>query len=370
MEDRLSPARIWAIAAVCLAAVTANLHGAPSAALDTTGPPELHLGPTVTGEAHDPVTVYLASAEPASGRRVLDQATLADELKGLGQRSHRPQAVLRAPADWQPSLQAPSFAAPAASGLSETDTDERAVPFGNTTLMGLGPGGFGRIMAGRPLGAIRDWSDAAETSISYVRPHVTVQMMLALEVPGTPRRAEFEGPGMESHTYLDVDHVRRVDSRDIGSGTSRFGLRAAPTPVDEPESAVAVGLDLGVLPTFLSQMGVSVSVVASRGHKTGDTRVALVGTTELPVDWAPRERPINHPRGLPVDPLVGSPGQPYPTDSGNISGGGYPGGGGGGSKPPPTPIHPEPPPVPEPTTLALLGGAVAALLARRKVRGR
>jgi hypothetical protein len=87
------------------------------------------------------------------------------------------------------------------------------------------------------------------------------------------------------------------------------------------------------------RLGLNVSVVASRGTTTGNLTVALVGTTELPVDWAPRERPINHPRGLPVDPLVGAPGMPYPLESGSVSGGGPPGGGGGGVHPPPTPIH-------------------------------
>jgi hypothetical protein len=370
MVDRLSLARYWAIAALCVAGVAANLHGAPSAVLETTGPPQFHLGATATGEAQDPVSLYLASGQRASGRQAGGAESIIEQLGDIGPLSRAPRLVLRAPAGGDVWVQQPSSTAAGAHALSETESDERAVPLGNTTMMNLGPGGFGRIMSGRPGGTIVDWSDTSETSISYVRPHVTVQMMLAMEVPGTARRGNFEGPGLESHAYLDVDHQRRVDSRDIGSGTNRFGLRPSATPVDEPESAVAVGLDIGVLPTFLSQMGVSISVVASRGHKTGDTRVALVGTTELPVDWAPRERPINHPRGLPVDPLVGTPGTPYPWQSGSISGGGG-GGGGGGKHTPPTPIHPEPPPpVPEPATLVLLGGSLVALLARRRIRGR
>ena len=132
-----------------------------------------------------------------------------------------------------------------------------------------------------------------------------------------------------------------------------------------------MGLDLGVLPTFLSQMGLSISVVAARGRETGNTTVALVGTTELPVDWAPRERPYNHPQGLTVDSLVGVGG------GGEYGFGGAGGGGGSGppgtppnSPTPPTPVNPNPPPVPEPATLALLGGALAVALARRKTRSK
>jgi hypothetical protein len=138
---------------------------------------------------------------------------------------------------------------------------------------------------------------------------------------------------------------------------------------------VAVGLDLGILPTFLSQMGLSISLVATHGQETGGTRLALVGTTELPVDWRPHERPIDHPRGVAVEPLAGNDavaGQ-YFSSGGNPSGGrpqpvgpgAVPGGGGGG----PTPITPTPP-VPEPATLALLGSALVALMAGRRARGK
>jgi hypothetical protein len=207
-----------------------------------------------------------------------------------------------------------------------------------------------------------NWTDAGETSISYIRPHVNVEMMLSLEMPGGNRPADFEGPGFEPHAYLDIDHQTRVNSADIGASTSQFGGHPTSQPVDEPQTAVSVGLDLGLLPTFLAQMGMSLSVVVSHGQDTGDTRVALVGTTELPVDWIPREQPIQHPKGLGQLPLEGS----------EIAQPGYLSGIGSGNppasppgSPPLTPIFPV---VPEPATLVLLACGAASILARRKAR--
>ena len=257
-------------------------------------------------------------------------------------------------------------------GLVGSDLDEGAVPLGSTAVMGLGPGGFGRIMTGRPLGRMDSWADAAETSISYIRPHVNAQMVVALEIRGTQRPADFEGLGIQPRAYLDVAHYARIEAADLGATSDRFGRRVAPPPVDEPQTALAVGLDLGILPTFLSQMGLSLTLVASRGRETGDTRLALVGTTELPVDWRPRERPIWHPVGLETSPSYsGVPSGGIPGGGGGGGGGGWGGGGGGGGGggEGPTPITPTPP-VPEPATLALVGGALAASMAGRWFRRR
>jgi uncharacterized membrane protein YgcG len=257
------------------------------------------------------------------------------------------------------------------TGLVGSDRDEGSVPLGTTAVMGLGPGGFGRVMTGRPLGRMDSWADAAETSISYIRPHVNAQMVVALEIRGTQRPADFEGLGIQPRAYLDVAHYARIDAVDIGATSDRFGRRVAPPPVDEPQTALAVGLDLGILPTFLSQMGLSLTLVASRGRETGDTRLALVGTTELPVDWRPHERPIWHPVGLETSPSYsGVPSGGIPGGGGGGGGGGRGGGGGGGGGGEgPTPITPTPP-VPEPATLALVGGALAASMAGRWFRRR
>jgi len=247
------------------------------------------------------------------------------------------------------------------TGLAGAGTDERAVPLGSLNLLSLGPGGFTRIMTGRPWKAMGNWTDAGETAISYIRPHVNVEMMLSLELPGSNRPAEFEGPGFEPHAYLDIDHQTRVNSADIGASTSQFGGRPTSPPVDEPQTAVSVGLDLGLLPTFLAQMGMSLSVVVSHGQDTGDTRVALVGTTELPVDWIPREQPIQHPAGLAMYPIwgVGNQAVEYGSSIGSSNPPVPPG------TPPMTPIVPV---VPEPATLVLLACGAATILARRKAR--
>jgi hypothetical protein len=239
------------------------------------------------------------------------------------------------------------------AGLAGTPNDERSVPLGTMAVMGLSPGGFSRVMSGRPAGGLTNWTEASETSVSYIRPHVNVQMMMAFEIPGPGQAPDFEGPGFNSHARLDLAHSLRLDSEDIGAQSSRFGVRPRPTPVDEPQTAVAVGLDLGLLPTFLSQMGLSVSVVASRGAQSGATRIALVGTTELPVDWAPRERPIQHPVGFAVSPVAAG-GPPLYTTPLTVA----------GTNPPPPP--PPPPPVPEPATIVLLGSGLAAVLVRRR----
>jgi hypothetical protein len=262
------------------------------------------------------------------------------------------------------------FYYPGVQGLVGSDQDERAVPLGSTSVMGLNPGGFGRVMSGRPLGRMGSWSEASETSISYVRPHINAQMVVSLDLPGTNRPADFEGMGIQPRAYLDIEHFSRLDAADIGRTSDRFGRHLAPPRSEEPETAVAVGLDLGILPTFLAQMGMSVSLVATRGQETGGTRLALVGTTELPVDWRPHERPIDHPRGLAVNPIDNGP-----VAAGYSGGGGVPsstvptsaGGGGGGDGP--IPITPTPP-VPEPATLTLLGSALVAVIAARRARGK
>ncbi len=76
--------------------------------------------------------------------------------------------------------------------------------------------------------------------------------------------------------------------------------------------------------------------------------------------------------GLAVEPIEGySTNYPESYGNGGVPQGGkpqpvFPGGGGGGG---PIPITPTPP-VPEPATMALLGSALVALLAGRRVRGK
>ena len=274
--------------------------------------------------------------------------------------SHGPEAPLPAP------IELASLQAPRVTGLADLGSGGRSVPLGDTTFFSMGPGGFGGVMTGRPAGGIENWSHINRTAISYIRPSVNVQMMLAVEVPGTEPAGRFEGPGLEPHAYLAIDRQTKVDSADIGASTTRFGRRPTLIPTDEPQTAVAAGLDLGLLPTFLSQMGVGVSVVASRGSETGNLRVALVGTAELPVDWAPRERPYQHPVGVAADPILAAS-VPWHYPSGNIGGGRPPGGGGGGGGTTPTPITPTP--IPEPTMLTGLAIASAITLLLRRRRG-
>lgn len=327
---------------------------------------------TLTADGQELVEVYLA---PAGGRihrgwaaRPLDLAAGDSAWMVAG----APRTVVfEAPAELAAPTGLVSLVYPEVTGLANSSSDERANPLSDAAVLALGPGGMGRYMNGKPDGSIANWILANESAISYIRPHVNVQMMLALEASaGT---AAFEGPGLEPHAYLAVDHRTRVDSADIGSGTDTFGRRPVETPAQESQTAMAVGLDLGVLPTFLAQMGMNISVVASQGQETGNVKVALVGTAELPIDWLPRERPINHPTGLAIYPYI-LMSNPYQFGSGGIGGGlpgdgngGNGGGGGGGGGGGPIPIVPV---VPEPASLLLIGlGAIATWAGRRRRQG-
>ncbi len=288
--------------------------------VDAPVPAGFHIDSTPTSDFGDPVAAYLGAAglkddglKAAAGF----EPTAAPDLTAIPHEGSR--VTLRAPATTPAAGLPDIFTFPDVPGTTDF---QRPPPLNHTTMLALGPGGFGRIMTGRPAGGIASWTDAGETSISYVRPNVNVEMMLALEMPAAGQPSDFEGPGLTLHALLDVDHRSRVDSAEIGQATNQFGGRPSATPVDEPQTAVAVGLDLGVLPTFLAQMGVSVSVVVSRGQETGDARVALVGVTELPVDSAPKDRVEQHPASVVSAPLGVGPGSTaFPQGGGSGSGG-------------------------------------------------
>jgi len=331
-----------------------------------------------TTDPQDPVTVYLDSGALARitdmDLRILAESVASPDGDGLPtfvpkettlRTYYAPAVEPRVPAA-APPAQLASFEYPQATGLGDIGSGGRDVPLGDARYFVSGPGGYGTVLTGRPPGGLDNWSHVTRTAISYIRPNVNIQMMLALDVPGATPAGDFEGPGFNPHALLAIERETRMHSADLGATTAEFGRPLRPLPPDEPQTALTVGLDLGVLPTFLSQMGMGVSIVASRGQETGNLRVALVGTTELPVDWTPIERPYQHPAGQGMEyPVVNSP-WGYPD--GGVSGGRVPGGGGGGPPTPITPITPSPP-VPEPATvLTLLGGMAATMAYNRRRR--
>ncbi|MFO8014731.1 MAG: PEP-CTERM sorting domain-containing protein [Phycisphaerae bacterium] len=370
--------RFLAAAAVVLA-TAATVHAGPLRRTEFTvaWSPGIDAMPTAdTGEA---LAVYLGS-NPMTALSDIDPATLAGSM-GREDLASMPQFVPDMPTVHTysaPAVPAPlppgppaaparlaSFAYPeAAKGLSDLGSGGRDVPLGDARYFNTAPGAYGTVLSGRPPGGLENWSHVTRTAISYIRPNVNVQMMLALDVRGNPGLAEFEGPGFEPKALLAIDRNTELESSDIGAQTAQFGRRARPDPTGEPQTAVTAGLDLGLLPTFLAQMGMGVAVVASRGQESGDLRVALVGTTELPVDWTPIERPYQHPTGQGAPILAMR--SPWLYPSGGVSEGGGGGGGEGGGGAEITPITPTP--IPEPATLLILGAGAAAILAARRKR--
>jgi hypothetical protein len=327
------------------------------------------IGEMPTADTGDAVALYLG-ATPTASAGDLDPAMLIASM-GQAEAADVPQFVpqpttlrtYQAPAlppaaPAGPPVRTASFAYPEdPQGLSDLGSGGRDVPLGDARYFNTAPGGYGTVLSGRPPGGLENWSHVTRTAISYIRPNVNVQMMLALDVSGNPGLAEFEGPGFEPKALLAIDRNTALDSAEIGAQTAQFGRPARPDPTGEPQTAVTAGLDLGLLPTFLSQMGMGVSVVASRGQESGDLRVALVGTTELPVDWTPIERPYQHPTGQGTPVVALDSAWVYP--SGGIGEGRPPGGDNGGGGANIIPITP----IPEPATLLLLAGGAAGLLA-------
>jgi hypothetical protein len=303
---------------------------------------------------------YLAPAREPKG---LDAATLSVVTSG------RPgNAVYNAPALFARELGSAQSVAtyaslvyPQVTGLSGIEMDERSVPLADMSNLLMGPGGVGQVLIGRAGPIVGNLNREGETALSYIRPHLNVQMMFALEAPGTPEAGSFEGAGVTPRAYMTVDHQTKVDSSEIGKSTQHFGNYQAPPPVDEPQTAVSAGLDLGLMPTFLSQMGMNVSIVASRGRQSGNVSVAVVGTTELPVDWTPRERLKDHKFGSMMEENGGPVAYNSPS-GGDIAQTNGPSSAQAASQVELIPIAP----TPEPATLTLLVMGAAAALARRR----
>ncbi len=355
--------------AALLAALTA---AAPAGTADLAGraDPFAAAGTALAADHRDAVDAYLdpTGADLPMGWQAIQAAWLqtAEVIAQAAPPSVMVPGAAEGPA--RPVTTPAGFAFPEAVARAAAGADTGNVPYQNTALLGLAPGGFGRVILGQRSKGGEDWVHSGKTALSYIRPNVNVQMMLAFQAAGT---GGFEGPGFDSRALLSIANRTRVDSAELGTRTDSFGyLAGPPLESDEPQATLAVGLDLGILPTFLAQMGLSVSIVASRGAQSGDLTVALVGTTELPVDWIPRERPEQHPTGIGVDPLAGLAGETFELQSsqvgGQYRGGGGGGAGGGGGENPITPVTPITPVIPEPATAALVGSALALAALRRR----
>ncbi len=161
---------------------------------------------------------------------------------------------------------------------------------------------------------------------------------------------------------VDIDTSRMV------AASASYGLMGAAPGQDKPHPGrmIAFGLDLGLVPAVLADVGISTTIVIGESTNPGPF-VSIATNIEVP-NQKTRELTVANNFQTLVDLRYNS----WDTPRMNFASGfaaDDDDGGDGGDDDGPTPITPDPP-VPEPATMALLALGTAALMARRGTRGR
>lgn len=252
--------------------------------------------------------------------------------------------------------------------LADVSDDEAGNPLVDFSYLSMVPNGYAFVRSGKPGGDSLQWPHVTETALSYVRPHRNLQLVASFE-------GARERPGALTSELVDtevqlIDNLKvEVDSRRMTKASSAYGS-LDPSAIERKKvhsgQMIAFGIDLGLVPAVLGDVGLSTTI--SLGYSDNPGPFVTVATNiELPNERT-QELTVDNEFQV-VRDLLSAPS----TTGSFASGGGFAsddnGGEGGGGGTTPIPIIPEPV-VPEPSTLLLLAVGSGILAARRRHKSR
>jgi len=243
-------------------------------------------------------------------------------------------------------------------------------PTDDFSYLGLGPKAFAIMRSGRPSGGLEQWSHASETSLSYVQPRRHLEFVARFFGENKEERGDSlsKAPIGSQEQLVDNLHVD-VDSADLSLRSQEYG-RIAKAEHKEPPSGrmLAIGLDLGLLPAVVGNLGLNSELIIGRSSNPG-FYLGLATNVEFPAERGSSQGEPGQAVRTPYDIGGGGGfgGGGLSVSSGGGGGGGSPPGGGGGTSggggtPPYIPLTP----TPEPGTLVLVAFGSAWLVGRRR----
>jgi hypothetical protein len=269
------------------------------------------------------------------------------------------------------------------STLAGVADDEDGNPLGDFSYLSVGPTSFTQVRSGKPGGQAMMWPHTMDSALSYVRPHRNLGFVVNFHgsegrsVGGaTPEEGPMEawsggqqrGQGMVDANAQFIDGLKvDLDTSRMVEASAGYGRMGDAPGQDRPHPGrmIAFGLDLGLVPAVLADVGISTTITIGESTNPGPF-IAIATNIEVP-NQKTRELTVANNFQVMVDLQYNAWDTPHMNFASGFAAEDDDGGGGDDDDDP-TPITPDPP-VPEPATMALLALGTAALMARKRMTG-